>query len=189
MKKIIKRILSFEFAVMMMLSSKSAITAVAEYPNAYTDVYIDNDDSTGHSNTKTGFNTYITGSSHYRGDARTQATGYNNKMYNWLLGYNSLTSNHKIVVQMYVHLSDYSFTDPHAEYSVLCGGIGVVDSDFNQNIAPLGWSYVGSRTFLISDGWGSPTITLHSGSLKSGNVSGYTTGADGIRLYSISYAP
>lgn len=152
-------------------SSLVAVNSVA--------VYIDNDDAHGYSNTRRGFDTYLSGDSHYNGDARRQSTGGNYE-YAWWLNSASETSSSSIIVTLEAYVNHSNFTDPNATYYVNgCDTIFEVNS-INQNTADAGWNYVGRRVVKPLTSIGYTRITTSAVCVIPSSNSGYNTGADGI---------
>ena len=163
--------------VIVFLLNSASFTASATTTYNY---YIDNDDISGnYSNSKNGFNTYITGSSLYLNDARTQASGSSSNVYQWNLGNYSKFSTGTITLKLYAHLNHTSFTDPRADYyahSISEAQVGYL----NQNLAPGGWNLIG--TTYITPYPSTSNACLKGACVRPSNLNGYTTAADGARL-------
>jgi hypothetical protein len=177
-----KKTISSVISLFVALCSITGLPADATTKN----VYVDNDDSQGHSNGQDGFSTLISGYSHYRYDARTQVTGNSNNVYEWYLNDDMVTSSNSISLYLYAYMNDISFTDPHAKYDALCSYVSTVNSAFNQNTAYGGWNLVGTVSLTPYTAVGENTVTLHGASVRPYYYSGYTTAADGVRFYTIS---
>lgn len=177
-KKLIRCLLGTLLGVNTLLASVVSIPASA----ATKSVYIDNDDSYGHYTTKYGFNNYITSSSYYRNDARTQSAGNTSYYYYYGLSNDLITTSSSANVTLFVHLNDYSFTDTKANYTAICtyeDDLGVYD----QNSAPSGWSIAKTFTVAPITSIGEHSTSLFAIRLNSGYISSATTAADGIRIY------
>lgn len=150
------------------------------YASTTYNYYIDNDDISGnYSNTRNGFNTYITGSSLYLNDARTQASGNSGYIYQWNLDDYSKFSTGTITLKLYAHLNHTSFTDPRAEYyayTIYDASVGYL----NQNLAPGGWNLIG--TTYITPYPSTSNACLYGAYVRPSNQNGYTTAADGAHL-------
>lgn len=143
-------------------------------------LYIDNDDSKGYSNSRNGFDTYITSSAYYRNDARTQSSGYT-KQYTWNLDHDGKASYTGIDVSLYAYVNDSSFTDPRAKYSALASYQCTIGT-LNQNTAARGWNYVGKVRLTPLTEVGERTVALYAVQVEPGSSYGYTTAADGVQV-------
>lgn len=170
-------LVSFFVALCVLCSSISSISVSA------LTVYIDNDDDV-YNTQHQGFNTYLTSTNYYRGDARRQATG-NYNYHDWYLGNNSIDNKKRITVKLYAYVNDYSFTDPRAKYSAVCSYEQQIGT-LNQNTATGGWNLVSTVVLKPLTAVGENRVSFHGVVLYPSTVSGYNTGADGVK-YNITY--
>lgn len=180
--KKLNKVLSVIVGLGVLITSSVSFTANAATAN----VYVDNDDSKGHTNYRSGFNTYVTGASHYRRDARTQTTGNNSNVYEWHLDDDRVTASNKIKLYLYAYMNHSSFTDPRAKYSAICSYECTVNSAFNQNTASGGWNLIGTVELTPYTYAGEDTVTLQGACVRPNSNSGYKTAADGVRFYTVT---
>lgn len=173
MKKIISVFLT-SMIIISLLISLSAFGAVKI-------VYVDNDDSQGHTNARSGYNTYITGSSHYRNDARTQATGSTYNYYEWDLCDDKVTSRTGITLSLYAHINHSTFNDQGASYSALCSYSSFINVINQETFSPT-WYIVGTVYLTPYTAVGERDVTLHGAFVQPGTSYGYTSAADGLRF-------
>ncbi len=143
---------------------------------------IDNDtvDSTCKTE-RNGFTVYVTGSSHYNGDCRRQASSNKNAKYSWCKKSEAV---HSVYYPIYmaagVYLNNTKFTDTQAHYYVVQRDGGYLMNILNQKTAPGGWTYFDYTIYMNNT---TPeTYSLYGMSVSpSGIGSGYT-GADAISI-------
>ncbi|MDE6034830.1 MAG: hypothetical protein K2G36_02860 [Ruminococcus sp.] len=175
----LKKVLSYILAVGLVFSTMSVVTSFAY-------IEVDNDDSQGFSNTNNGFDTYLTSSSHYRGDSRRN---YNSPDANYVYEFNghgkSTTTSFK--VKMYAYLNDATFNNPKAKYVAYGNSTSFLFGCLNQNTAAGTWNYVGEATVKPLTSVGYNSVTCNSVGVETNGIpeynTGYNTGADAVRVY------
>ena len=173
--KIKNRILSIFAGLTVAVSSVVAISSMADF-------YIDNDDAHGYSNARIGgFDTYLSGSSHYNGDARREETGKNAE-YWWYFEGSGKTSSTSITVTLHAYVNHSTFTDPKANYCVNACSTNFDIGYLDQDSADAGWNYVGRRTVKPLTSIGYNSVTPTGIVVQPSSFNGYNTGADGIRV-------
>lgn len=116
-----------------------------------TTCYIDNDESNNEEwgNAQNGLWTYVTGTNHFRLDARRSYITQEN-FYTWTFG---TTGSYISNPSLYVYLNSAEFVDPTAQYTLWAYNTGSITptsyliGTLDQNIAPAGWGYVGSAGY------------------------------------------
>ena len=147
---------------------------------------VDNDDAQGHSTSRIRFDTYISDSACYYGDARKQATGYTSYGGRWSYRYTydtPVSGRGTIFATLTVYLNSYEFTDPGAQYYINESGTSMVmhlAGTVNQNTALGGWNGLPmlSLDFTDAAGYNASRYT----ELEAGTSAGYYTGADAIQV-------
>lgn len=169
-----KRILSYTLAMGIVFSTISTLSSFAY-------IEVDNDDSQGFFNYNNGFNTYLTSSSHYRGDSRRN---YNDQYANYtyeLSGYGQST-NTSMTASMYAYLNDITFTNPSAKYVAYGNSTSFTFGYLNQNTAAGAWNYVGEATIRPLFEYGYTEVLCSGVGVETDGPYRYT-GADAVRVY------
>lgn len=170
----IKRVISYLSALCI------AFSAMASF-NSFAYLEIDNDDSKGYSNINNGFNTYLSGSSHFRGDARRNYNSeYANYTYEFSGSGKSTTTSFK--VKLYAYVNDSTFTNPSAKYVAYGNSSAYTFGTLNQDTAFGGWNYVGEATVKPLTQYGYKSVTCNAVGVGTNGPLRYT-GADGVRVY------
>lgn len=163
------------FMIMMMMILSYGDVKAASSSVSYE---LDNDEANNPSGTNgwTGLWHYLTGTRHFRGDARIQeiTTG---EVYFW--GYTGNGGPSLSNPEIYVYLNDAKFTCSKASYQFYAKVNGeqiqYFERKINQNIAPTGWGYIGT-----AHTYGSKRVS-HMVVTSFVKESGYM-GADGVRF-------
>lgn len=141
-------------------------------------VYVDNDDASGYSNSREGFNETLSSSSYYRGDARRN--GGSAGSYSWYFNGSGKGSTSSFDVSMYAYVNDASFTNTSARYVANGNSTWFTIGYLNQNSAAGGWNYIGRTTVTPLYEYGYNSIAVNSVTLIANST--YYTGADGIQV-------
>ena len=145
---------------------------------------LDNDEANNPNGTNAYSGTwdYLTGTRHFRGDARIsksrKTTQADATLYIW--GYKGTTGPLLTNPSIYVYLNDAKFTSSKANYQChIYPGSGkpvpCLNKIVNQNVAPTGWGYIGTAMTY------SKKRVSHVSVVSTIEENGYI-GADGIRL-------
>lgn len=170
----IKRIISYIAALSIAFAAMTTV-------NSFAYVEVDNDDSQGYSNFNNGFDTYLSGNSHFRGDARRN---YNSTYANYTYEFagDGKTTKTSFKVKMYAYLNDATFTNPSAKYVAYGNSSSYTFGTLNQDLAAGGWNYVGEATVKPLTQYGYTSVTCNAVGVETNGHSRYT-GADGVRVY------
>ncbi len=191
MKKIIRivTIMSISAALLSSMGMaqipKNQLNVLEFQPRAATAFFIDNDSNDSNcSNSRVGFNEYLSDTGHYNNDARRQITKGNQykTYYRWSLK-KAYQFTGGVYAQLNVWLNNKYFLDPAAEYSINSGDsysfytLGTID----QKYAKAGWNAT-PRVYLPKYSSDPYTYSYMAELTPSGrNISGYT-GADAIQM-------
>ena len=145
---------------------------------------VDNDDAQGNSNSRSGFNSYMSYSYCYLGDARKQACSTSSiYQYQWIYGSSVNASGNSMTATLSVYLNHNDFTDPAAKYYINSGANSMETTlacTINQHTAPGGWTTYKAVT-LPANAMFDANISRFVALETSARSSSYETGADGIR--------
>lgn len=125
---------------------------------------------------------YLTGTRHFRRDARIskslKSTSLDTTLYIW--GYKGTTGPLLTNPSIYVYLNDVKFSSSKANYQFYIKTssgeqVMYLDKMVNQNVAPVGWGYIGTAMTY------SQKRVSHVSLVSCVDEKGYI-GADGIRF-------
>lgn len=185
--KLFTMCMSLFFASLTCNLNNTPIYALNSGALPVTNKIVDNDPLSGEgSMSRNGFDTYISASGLWNGDARKQkCSSSNNYTYTWGFPQTYSRSRVNLYITVEVYLNNVGFTDEYAQYdvergtSLYCTSLGTV----NQNTAPSGWYTFGTKTInpimysnSVVDSRAS-AVTLTTSKRNSSN----SAGADAIR--------
>ena len=133
-------------------------------------------------NRRSGFDIYVTGSSHYNGDCRRQLSSNANAYYEWRKKSDPVYSkDYPIYVTVGVYLNNTRFTDTRAHYHIIQEDDRYLINILDHNTARAGWTY-----FDATFNWNNTTpneFTVYGLAVTpSGLGNGLYTGADAIHI-------